>query len=177
MERHEVEQLVEKHPSIRSIAKATGLSYTAVRYWIKRYELKAKGSYYRRNARPKSPCMNCGKAVKANPNVYCSQSCMFQYWRRRQIEANPDKVGVRLLKNYLIDSRGYVCEVCGISEWMGQPAPIELDHKDGNPLNNDLTNLRLICPNCHAQTKTYKGKNKGNGRYFRKERYAAGKSF
>ena len=102
---------------------------------------------------------------------------MFQFWRRRQIETNPDKVGVRLLKNYLIDSRGHACEVCGISEWMGELAPIELDHTDGNPLNNDLTNLRLICPNCHAQTKTYKGKNKGNGRYFRKERYAAGKSF
>ena len=45
----------------------------------------------------------------------------------------------------------------------GRLAPLELDHTDGNPLNNQLDNLRLICPNCHAQTETYKGKNMGSG--------------
>lgn len=60
---------------------------------------------------------------------------------------------------------------------MGQPIPIELDHIDGNPENNELDNLRLICPNCHAQTPTYKGANKGNGRHERKERYQKGLSY
>ncbi|GEM_PF-663278 len=177
MEKDEVERLIEEHPSIRSISRATGLSYTATRYWIKRYGLKTKGLSSRMKRKPKSPCKNCGNPVKENPNVYCSQTCMFQFWRRRQIENEPDKAGIRLRKNYLIDCRGYACEVCGIREWMGQAAPIELDHKDGHPLNNELNNLQLICPNCHAQTKTYKGRNKGNGRYIRKPRYAAGKSF
>jgi hypothetical protein len=40
-----------------------------------------------------------------------------------------------------------------------------------------LDNLRLICPNCHAQTQTYKNKNKGRGRHYRRERYAKGKSY
>jgi hypothetical protein len=48
---------------------------------------------------------------------------------------------------------------------MGQPTPIELDHIDGDPNNNDETNLCLICPNCHAQTPTYKGKNAGRPRH------------
>lgn len=52
------------------------------------------------------------------------------------------------------------CEKCGIIEWMGQPTPIELDHINGNNRDNRLENLRLLCPNCHAQTPTYRGRNK-----------------
>jgi hypothetical protein len=44
---------------------------------------------------------------------------------------------------------------------MGKDTPIELDHIDGNCANNAKENLRLICPNCHAQTEFYKGANAG----------------
>jgi len=54
------------------------------------------------------------------------------------------------------------CECCGITEWNGKPAPIELDHIDGNRHNNTIDNLRILCPNCHAQTDTYRAKNKKN---------------
>jgi len=47
------------------------------------------------------------------------------------------------------------CEACGITEWMGNPLPFELDHIDGNRSNNCLDNLRMLCPNCHAQTETW----------------------
>lgn len=43
---------------------------------------------------------------------------------------------------------------------MGQPIPLELDHIDGNHQNNALQNLRLLCPNCHALTPTFRDKNK-----------------
>ena len=49
--------------------------------------------------------------------------------------------------------------MCGITEWNGQPTPTELDHINGVRTDNRLENLRILCPNCHAQTKTYRGKN------------------
>jgi 5-methylcytosine-specific restriction endonuclease McrA len=35
---------------------------------------------------------------------------------------------------------------------------------DGNPYNHKLDNLKILCPNCHAQTETYRGKNVKNKR-------------
>ena len=175
MEKQELENLIEEHISIPRIARAKGVSQTTIRYWLRVWDLKSKGNEKNRKERPL--CKYCGSVVKRMERIYCSNLCQVKAVRRKKVEENPNSVGMPRLKNYLIDRRGYACEVCGISEWRGQPAPIELDHKDGNPLNNELNNLRLICPNCHAQTKTYKGKNKGNGRYVRKTRYAAGKSF
>lgn len=59
----------------------------------------------------------------------------------------------------------------------GNQIPLEVEHKDGNSENNSLINLCLLCPNCHAQTPTYKSKNKGNGRHSRRQRYKDGKSY
>lgn len=54
----------------------------------------------------------------------------------------------------------YRCCNCGLSSWLGNPMPLELHHKDGNKKNNDLNNLELRCPNCHAFTDTYRAKNR-----------------
>lgn len=51
------------------------------------------------------------------------------------------------------------CERCGLTEWNDEAIPLELDHVDGDRKNNLLENLRILCPNCHAQTPTYRGKN------------------
>jgi len=66
------------------------------------------------------------------------------------------------LRNRLIAEgiKEHKCEECGIVEWRGQLTPIELDHINGNHHDNRLENLRLLCPNCHAQTPTYRRKNK-----------------
>lgn len=63
-----------------------------------------------------------------------------------------------LLKD-LISIRGRFCEVCKNSIWMGKDIPLEIHHIDGDPLNNNISNLQMICPNCHALTDNYRGKN------------------
>jgi hypothetical protein len=54
------------------------------------------------------------------------------------------------------------CALCGVEAvWLGEPLPLEVDHIDGNWRNNRLENLRMLCPNCHSATDTYRGRNKG----------------
>lgn len=67
------------------------------------------------------------------------------------------RLRLRLINEGIFSAK---CNKCGGMEWLGEPIPLELDHRDGNPRNNQLENLELLCPNCHAQTSTYRGKNR-----------------
>lgn len=52
------------------------------------------------------------------------------------------------------------CNRCGNDKWQGEDIPLEIEHKDGNHFNNQRDNLELLCPNCHALTDTWRGRNK-----------------
>jgi 5-methylcytosine-specific restriction endonuclease McrA len=53
----------------------------------------------------------------------------------------------------------YVCVKCkNEGTWQGEELVLELDHINGDCLNNSLENLRWLCPNCHTQTPTWRGK-------------------
>ncbi len=70
------------------------------------------------------------------------------------------------LKDRLIREglKSAACEECNLTHWNGLPIPLELDHINGRRGDNRLENLQLLCPNCHAQTPTYRGRNIGKGR-------------
>lgn len=135
----------------------------------------------RRHGKDKSLCLVCGNTVKRNSSKFCSVTCsafhrhqslVFKCIDKQEVICSPGKV-----RGILISIRGHQCSVCLLSEWNSLPIPLEADHIDGNSDNNLLSNLRLICCNCHAQTTTYKGKNMGKGRHYRRKRYAAGQSY
>src|SRR3990172_2134416 len=67
------------------------------------------------------------------------------------------KLKRRLLDDGILERQ---CSRCSCDTWLNQPIPLELDHINGNSKNNRLENLRLLCPNCHALTSTYRGKNR-----------------
>lgn len=70
---------------------------------------------------------------------------------------NPKKKGKTALLP-LIKLRGRECEQCKNTEWLGQPINLEIHHIDGDHSNNDLSNLQLLCPNCHSYTENFRRK-------------------
>jgi hypothetical protein len=75
----------------------------------------------------------------------------------KDYEYSSNKLRKRLISEGIKEHK---CECCGLNEWLGEPIPLELDHINGDHYNNILENLKILCPNCHAKTPTYRGKNK-----------------
>ncbi len=68
------------------------------------------------------------------------------------------KLKNRLIKEKVLENK---CASCGITSWLGKEISLQLDHIDGDNHNHKLSNLRILCPNCHSQTDTWCGKNVG----------------
>ena len=124
-------------------------------------------------------CRNCGKLIK-NKNSYCNNRCQIDYeykvyiknWQSGIENGMKGKYQVsNHIRHYLCDKYNNKCAKCGwnmVNPFTGI-CPLEIEHIDGNYMNNSESNLILLCPNCHSLTATYKGANKGNGRKDRKK--------
>lgn len=106
------------------------------------------------------PCKGCGKEIFS---TFCSNVCEREYrWKTVTIPKILRGEGsFYSLRMYHIRTNGNVCVICGNKGiHNGIPLIMQCDHIDGNPDNNTLENTRMLCPNCHSQTPTYKGGNK-----------------
>lgn len=117
--------------------------------------------------------------------TYCSNRCQVST-RRAALLADwlatgkPVHASTRghYIRDYVFKQQDGLCAVCGgAAEWQDLPLQFVLDHIDGDASNNHRDNLRLVCPNCDSQLPTFKARNRGNGRAWRKQRYADGKSY
>lgn len=136
--------------------------------------------------KPKPRCLNCGKEVERRPNVYCCNKCQ-QDWQYKQYindwlnGTKTGEKGIGQLSRYVrryLEEKYQQCDLCKTSKsWNSKDLVLIADHIDGDSTNNSPENLRLICPNCDSQLPTFKARNKGNGRYYRRQRYEQGKSY
>lgn len=143
--RQEFERAVANETSIAGVLRELGLTpaggnYTTVNHFVDEYDLdtshwKGQGWSAGRKFQPKRQL-----------SEYLVKGRRCQYNRLRK----------RLVSEGVKERR---CEWCGLDTWNDKPIPLELDHIDGDRYNNLLENLRILCPNCHAQTDTYRGKN------------------
>ncbi len=78
-----------------------------------------------------------------------------EYYRNLPFE----KVANDTRRKRIIKEQEGRCNHCNLDEWMGKPITLEMEHKDGNSQNNVRENLECICPNCHSQTSTWRGRN------------------
>jgi hypothetical protein len=117
--------------------------------------------------------------------MFCSNACQRALERRQRtdewlaganaaVSAHPR----HFIRLHLLDEQHGCCAICAQSAvWNGVALSLVLDHIDGDASNNRRDNLRLVCPNCDSQLPTFKSRNRGNGRAWRRERYRDGKSY
>lgn len=126
-------------------------------------------------------CKECGKQLDSIRKVFCGSHCAnvhrYNEWVRGSealgefLSGSDGEANRRCVKRYLVNTKGRACAICGITEWMGKPAPLIVDHIDGDSTNNRIDNFRLVCGNCDMQLPTYKSKNK-KGREWRRKYYS-----
>jgi len=101
--------------------------------------------------RKEKPCLVCGRPILAGLNKKtCSRACANRYRKGIKYLFNRPKdkvVSYRALKLRLIKKYGKVCLRCNYNKY----DILQIHHKDRNRQNNDLNNLELLCPNCHAE--------------------------
>lgn len=95
-------------------------------------------------------------------------------WSKGELLLNIDEIFKKgslytgeTLKKYIdyYELKEYKCEICdNDGEWLNRILVLEIDHIDGDRTNNELINLRYLCPNCHSQTDTFRGRNINNGK-------------
>ncbi len=134
-------------------------------------------------------CLQCLVKLKPYQGKYCSNKCQsdFQYknyisaWKAGLSDGTRGIVTKNIsqhLKRYVLEMYGEQCSICAWKERhpVSNKVPLEIDHQDGNSENNKEQNLRLLCPNCHSLTSTFRNLNVGRGRLWRKSKYIKNKA-
>lgn len=101
-----------------------------------------------------------GIEYKGRPGINEKGSCNYKT-AEEYIKSTCVKSSIlrqKLIRDGIKENR---CEICGALEWQGKILPLELHHKDGNHFNNELSNLAILCPNCHAIQEGNSGANVG----------------
>lgn len=168
MKKEDLVVLCERGLTQRQMADSEGVSQTTIKYWLSKYGLKTNNVKRGGKIAEVRDCLHCGTGFKLgrqNKKKYCNSQCQSDYeWETKHVPKIERGEGGNV-KRYLKEKRGDSCEVCGIGNvWNGKVLTLQLDHIDGDSDNDDIGNVRLICPNCHTQTDTFTSRNIKNSK-------------
>lgn len=175
--RAEVAHLLDEGLSQAQIAKRLGLSKPTVSYHARRLGLPAKDQCSRRYDWTEiQRVYDQGLSMRACSRRFGFSPCSWHAAvKRGAIKPRPRQMPI---EDLLVDGRPQTnrshlkqrllmeglkrneCEQCGISSWRGRPLSMALHHVNGRAKDNRLANLELLCPNCHAQTENFAGRNR-----------------
>lgn len=145
--KNELENMVEKSNSIAEILRLLGYTKHLTSRWyiILKSRLDEDNIDYSH--------IQLGRSSNLNKTFerYSKEDIINKLKLPKLLQFNDKK---RIIKFNIVQNTN--CEICGIGRmWNNKILKLQLDHKDGNPTNNDPVNLRFLCPNCHTQTDTY----------------------
>lgn len=139
--KQEMEKVINSSNSMRSASVKLGLHFNTFSRYAKMY-----GIY-----KPNRGLKGSSKPKKEGKGKYLLEDIL----NGKHPEYQTRKLKIRLIKEGIKQNK---CEICGIVNWNNKDIVCELDHIDGNSSNHSLDNLRILCPNCHSQTDTFRYK-------------------
>lgn len=134
-------------------AISTSLSYAQV--LIKLNIIPAGGNYSTLKKRISSLSLNTDhfKGQAWNKGLKSKKTRSLNDYLSNKFSISSNHLRKRLINDKIFQHK---CNNCQLETWLNNPIPLELDHIDGNHKNNNLKNLRLLCPNCHSLTPTFR---------------------
>lgn len=101
---------------------------------------------------------NKGKTKEEDPRISSTIKYSFEDVFKKDSLVSGKCLRENILRYQVIP---YECDICGCDgNWQDGIISLEVHHKDGDNHNNEIENLQYLCPNCHALTDNYRGKNK-----------------
>lgn len=128
--------------------------------------------------KPKKFCNICEKSLGRSKDnrtacMECEKEQKFKEWILGNINLSTKYGHSHLVREFLFQIHGEKCVGCNFSgkNPITNRSILHVDHINGDHANSTISNVRLLCPNCHAMTATYGALNKGKGRAWKKKYY------
>jgi hypothetical protein len=142
---------VKESTSIRQVLIRLGLKGAGGNYWLAKKRITDLGLDV-------SHFLGQGH-LKGKKHTWARKIPLSVILVRNSTYRQNNKLRMRLFDEGIFEKK---CQGCGNIEWSGNPIPLELEHVNGISNDHRIENLKVLCPNCHALTPTYRGKNIGN---------------